>query len=273
MSNALIERKQKLEKYLSNKDIENRIISLSEGDIKKAEKIKSVIKNLALIDNNLRKCTLESIIQSALTAIETGLPISKSLGTLWFVPYKNKKGEYQAQAQIGYKGWKALALQDGILAKPIPVFDVDDFNVEFDGIEEKYHLVPNLKERHLGDDKWVKEHLVGVLVSVKYTNLNGETEVHYVPRDVLNKLIAVSKAKNSSSSPYNSGWWLEMVVYARALSYVLRKVGVTGDKIAKAFELENASSDLSLLKEKESLVEDILDVDVEEIDENEVKGE
>jgi recombination protein RecT len=262
-------KREELQKLFSHSKVKSRLINLL-GDEEKYKAFISTVENLTLLNKELFKCTTESIVKAALQAVEVGLPISKSLGTMWFVPYRNNdKGVYEAQVQIGYKGWKVLALDDGIMSKPIPVFDVDEFSIEFDGIDEKIRLIPNLKERKMGDDEWVKKHLIGVIVNLKYTRLGGEVENHFIPRDVLDKLIRHSKSASKSASPYNSGWWLEMVVYARALSYILRKAGVTGKRIANAFAVENGELNVELPKQekiKKELDDEVEEIEVEEVE-------
>ena len=54
-----------------------------------------------------------SIIRSAAVAASLNLPINKSLGFAWIIPYKVGGGKKVAAFQLGYKGWVQLALRSG----------------------------------------------------------------------------------------------------------------------------------------------------------------
>lgn len=64
------------------------------------------------LDDNLKFCQPESIINSAMLAASLDLPIEKNLGQAWLIPYNSKEGK-RAQFQIGYKGLVQLALRTG----------------------------------------------------------------------------------------------------------------------------------------------------------------
>ena len=262
MSNnsLIIQKKQKIEKYLDSEKTKKRIMALF-GDEKRAEKFRATILNIAL-DNSLLKCSEVSIIKSALAIAEAQLPISKQLGLAYIVPFGN-----EAQPIISYKGYKHLLRRDGILVKAREVYDVDDFKMEFDGFEDKFSLKIGKRENN---EKWIKEHLIGIWVSVKYTDVN-EVENYFVPREKLEQLASLSKAKNSKYSPYNSGFWLEMML-AKAVGYVARKIGVSGEQFEKVVKIENEYSELPSAENNGEEVEDVLDIEVEEIKEEELEN-
>jgi recombination protein RecT len=64
-------------------------------------------------DSFLSRCSPPSIAASAMTAATLDLPIQKSLGFAWIVPYRQKDGNYEAQFQIGWRGVVQLALRSG----------------------------------------------------------------------------------------------------------------------------------------------------------------
>ena len=80
----------------------------------------SFVNNLtALVANNaaLQECQPLTIMFAALKATALNLPLENSLGMAYCIPYKdNKKGVSVAQFQIGYKGFKQLALRSGQFA-------------------------------------------------------------------------------------------------------------------------------------------------------------
>ena len=65
-----------------------------------------------VFSDGLMDCDPGTVIQQALKAAVLKLPISKSLGFAYLVPYKNK-GKKEAQFQIGYKGLIQLAMRSG----------------------------------------------------------------------------------------------------------------------------------------------------------------
>lgn len=77
----------------------------------------SFVNNLtALVANNaaLQECQPFTIMFAALKATALNLPLENSLGMAYCIPYKdNKKGITVAQFQLGYKGFKQLALRSG----------------------------------------------------------------------------------------------------------------------------------------------------------------
>jgi len=261
MSNIVKQRKQELSKFLNSKEVSQRLEDLFGGDNKKATKFKATLFNIAL-DSSLNNCDLPSILKSALMIAEAQLPISKQLGLAYIVPFGR-----EAQPIISYKGYKHLLRRDGILIKAREVYQTDDFKMEFNGFDDIFRLEVGKREEN---EKWIKENLAGIWVAVKYTDIN-EVENFFVSREKLDQLANLSKAKNSKFSPYNSGFWLEMYV-AKAVGYIARKIGVSGDNVAKAFEIENSQSTLLEEPQKTDDNVDIFDVEVEDISENENKG-
>lgn len=64
-------------------------------------------------DKYLQACEPQAVIMEALKAATLKLPINKSLGFAYIVPYKNKEGVQEPQFQIGYKGYIQLAMRTG----------------------------------------------------------------------------------------------------------------------------------------------------------------
>ena len=77
----------------------------------------SFVNNLtALVANEsaLQECQPLTVMFAALKATALNLPLDKSLGMAFVIPYKdNKKNITVAQFQLGYKGVKQLALRSG----------------------------------------------------------------------------------------------------------------------------------------------------------------
>lgn len=78
------------------------------------------ILSLVKSDTYLSKCDPATVLSSAMQAAILKLPINKTLGYAYIVPYKN-----EAQLQIGYKGYIQLALRSAQYENmnAIPIYD------------------------------------------------------------------------------------------------------------------------------------------------------
>lgn len=74
--------------------------------------ITSII-DLYSTDSYLQQCDPNLVVMEALKAATLKLPINRQLGFAYIVPYKNSKGQYIPQFQIGYKGYIQLAMRTG----------------------------------------------------------------------------------------------------------------------------------------------------------------
>ena len=113
---------QLIQAFVRDERVQNRINDLLKDD----DLVRQFTTSLLAITNSnptLAKCTPESLFNGSLTAASMQLPINQNLGYAYLVPYKNKYGEYEAQFQVGYKGWLQLAQRSGqyrsIAATPV----------------------------------------------------------------------------------------------------------------------------------------------------------
>ena len=88
---------------------------LLEGSLKEnAGAFSASLIELYKSDGYLQQCEPNSVLGEALKAVSLKLPINKNLGFAWVIPRKNsKKGIYEPQFQIGYKGYIQLAQRTG----------------------------------------------------------------------------------------------------------------------------------------------------------------
>jgi len=96
----------------------------------------------------LLDCTPDSILACVMTCAELGLEPSGVLGQAYFVPYRNKRGIYQAQFIPGYRGYIALARRTGdvLSVQAQAVFEEDHFVIQY-GTDEKLEHIPTNGER------------------------------------------------------------------------------------------------------------------------------
>ena len=82
------------------------------GSEQKSRDFMSSVLELAGADSKLQQCEPNNLIQECLKAAALNLPISKSLGFAYVIPYK-VKGKMTANFQPGYKGIIQLAIRSG----------------------------------------------------------------------------------------------------------------------------------------------------------------
>lgn len=225
-----VERKTKITSIIESGQIANRLQSLFSNDEDKRHKFQASLLNIAL-DASLQSCSPESIVKSALMIAELDLPLAKGLGQAYIVRYKQ-----DAEAQIGYKGWLALAERANKSVKAKPIFKCDEFDFIDNGFDELITFKPNFEERREFEPKWVNENLTGVLVAVR-DNSNGVVSATFVSIGKLKQISGVSPSiKAGKYSPYTD-WGLEMY-QGKALKYVLSKTAMN-EQIGRAVALDN----------------------------------
>lgn len=141
----------------------------------------------------LMKCENASLLGAALQGEALKLSPSPQLGYFYLVPYENKKaGIFQAQFQIGYKGYIQLAMRTGTYKK-IVVLSLKEGEVKsWDALTEEMEaeLIEDENERS-------KRPTVGYYAMFEY--INGFRKVMYWPKSkMLTHADTYSKAFNAS---------------------------------------------------------------------------
>lgn len=202
------------------------------GSKEKASKYASAILSIAM-NKNLWECTPESVIKCGIEIVELGLNPNSKLGLAYVVPYKKN-----ATLQIGYKGWINLGYRNGWIFRAVPVYDVDEFEIRFNGLFDDINFKPNEEERNEENSNWVFKHLKGVLVFAMDSKKMAFSE--FIPFKKLEKLRLKSpnqKDKNNLSGVWAE--WAEEMYKAKALKYVITRLPVADEMLeAKAKEDE-----------------------------------
>lgn len=99
-----------IQSYLHSAGVQQRIKSLLD---KRAGQFTTSLMSALNSNQLLQECTPETVLSAAITAASLDLPINANLGFAYLIPYKNKKGIYEAQFQMGYKGFIQLAQRSG----------------------------------------------------------------------------------------------------------------------------------------------------------------
>lgn len=206
------------------------------NDKAKASAFGSAIVNMAN-DYNLNKCSVDSIVNTAMQIVQIGLHPNKLFGQAYVVPFRLKNGGETAQLQIGYKGLIALGMRNGWKFRAVAVYECDEFALEFAGIEDKITFVPNYEERNDADGNWVFDNLKGVLVYAIDKSDNRYSE--FVSRSKLEKIRLKSQNQNKADK-LDFIWleWAEEMYKAKALKYVASRLPIN-DKLAEAVNIED----------------------------------
>lgn len=150
-------------------------------------------------NERLSMCTPISLIGSIIQTSQLGLEPGNGLGHAYLIPYENKKkGVYECQFMIGYRGMLDLARRSGQISSisAHEIYENDLFEFEY-GIEEKLKHIPFRGER--GE-------LIGVYAIAKLKGDSYQFEVMWIDE--------VEKIRKQSRSSNNGPWvthYVEMV--------------------------------------------------------------
>jgi len=166
----------------------------------------------------LLQCTPKSLFGAMLMSAECGLQFNTPSQHAYIIPYKIK-GVLQAQFQIGYQGLIEIMYRNEKVLKVYghPVFSQDEFSYGY-GLKPFLNHIPNNSEKN--------NKLVAVYCVV---NLKGcEEPIFTVVRGYeLEKVKQLSFARNSQSSPYNSGSdvfnWMQVKVAVKKIFKLIPK--------------------------------------------------
>lgn len=210
--------------------IRNQFEGLLGNNPKKIESFKTRILKISL-SYGLKTCTPESIINCGIQALSLDLPLEAGQG--YVVNYGGS-----ATFDCGYKGWQVLAKRAGYSVLADVVYNCDEFSQEGFGFNREMTFEPNFSERNGSDDKWAKENLKGVIVSIREDETGLET-VAFVDAAMIKKIVGKSPSVQSENgkkfSPHEN--WAEQMFAAKAIKQVLSKFPID---ISKATSLRDA---------------------------------
>lgn len=102
---------QKVSSFLNSESVKSKFSEILGS---KAQGFISSVLAVCSQNDLLKNATTESIYSASLMAATLDLPINSNLGFAYIVPYRdNKSGIVSAQFQMGYKGFKQLAIRSG----------------------------------------------------------------------------------------------------------------------------------------------------------------
>lgn len=111
------------------------------GDKQKAESFVASVLSIVNDTPELKKVDNNSIMAAAMKAAVLDLPIEKSLGFAYVIPYYNsRERKHEAQFQIGYKGYIQLAQRSGVISKISRGKVYENQFISYDPLDEKLEV-------------------------------------------------------------------------------------------------------------------------------------
>lgn len=208
----------------------SQINTIVENNKAKASTFASAIVSMAN-DINLNKCSVESVVNTAMQIVQIGLNPNKLFGQAYVVPYGSN-----AQLQIGYKGLIALGYRNGWKFRAIAVYSCDEFSQKFCGIKDDITFNPNYDERNETDSNWVFTNLRGVLVYA--VDKQGDEFSEFVSKKKLEQLRTTSPNQNSNTLSGTWAKWAEEMYKAKAIKHVATRLPIN-DSLAEALSIED----------------------------------
>lgn len=210
-------------------------------------------------DMYLQNCEPKQVVMEALKAASLKLPVNKSLGFSYIVPFKTKNG-MQAQCQIGYKGYIQLALRTG-------QYRVINADVVYEG-----ELMVDSHNKLTGEIKFTgqkkSDKIIGYFAHIEL--LNGFSKTLYMTKEQVD---AHAKKYSKSYSQNYSPWQTEFDAMAKktVLRNLLSHYGYLSVEMISAMDSDHADVDERDrgIKEQANTEEISEDVQFEEVTENE----
>jgi recombination protein RecT len=172
-------------------------------------------------DSHLQKCEPKEVIMEALKAATLKLPINKSLGFAYIVPYK-KNGKQVPTFQIGYKGLIQLAMRTG-------VYSCINADVVYEG-----ELVKTDKLTGHMDLSGKKKSDTIVGFFAHFETVNGFKKTVYITvDDVKAHAKKFSASYDNQYSPWKTNF--EAMAIKTPLRHLLGKYGIMSVEMEQAF--------------------------------------
>jgi recombination protein RecT len=246
MSNLAV-RETKVMEAFEIEALQNQVRGLLGSNQRNIEAFKAKIIKLSLSDI-LKNCTPESVIGCGVQALTLDLPLEAGQG--YVVAYKGK-----ATLDVGYKGWQVLAKRAGYSVLSDVVYNCDEFSQSGFGFDREMVFNPSFSQRKGSDDKWAKNNLTGVIVSVMEDESGQKTQT-FVDAAMINKIVGKSPSKDSGHSPHNN--WAEQMFSAKAIKQVLSKFPIDlsrASQLQEAIEIVNTTESMAQQQAPQGLSE------------------
>lgn len=213
-------------------------------------------------DSYLQGCDPKEVAMEALKAATLNLPINKSLGYAYIVPFKNK-GKLTPQFQIGYKGYIQMAQRSG-------QYKALNAGIMYEGMEVKRDYLKGTFEI-IGEPK--SDKVTGYFAYFQL--LNGyEKAIYMTKEEVTNHAKRYSQAYSSDFSPWKKQF--DEMAQKTVLKRLLTKYGVLTTEFEDVVKQEEDQevAEISMANAALEMPQEIITVDDEtgEVIEEDVKA-
>lgn len=215
-------------------------------------------------DTYLQNCDPKEVAMEALKAATLNLPINKSLGYAYIVPYKNKC-KLTPQFQIGYKGLIQMAQRSG-------QYKALNAGILYEGMEVKQDYLKGTFEI-VGEPK--SDKAIGYFAYFQL--LNGYEKALYMSKeDITNHAKRYSQSFGSDYSPWKNQF--DEMAQKTVLRRLLSKYGVLTTEFEKAVISEEDKELESVVLENNAKIpfepedSEVVDMETGEIIEEEAKA-
>ena len=276
MNNQLANSKPKFSVALQS-DAFQKLINNTLGDKDRAQRFIASISSAVATNPKLQECEAGTIISGALLGEALGLSPSNALGQFYLVPYENKnKGVKEAQFQLGYKGYLALAMRSGQY-KDLDVIEIHEG--EYKGRDketgkQKFEFIQDESER-------IMKPVIGYLGYFEL--LNGFTKKLYVSKaemeqhaDTYSKAFNLADYRKLQAGQipekdmwkYSSFWYknFDQMAFKTVLRQLISKWGIMSIELQDAY-----ARDMAVMRENGEYAyvdnDDFVEAEVTEIKE------
>lgn len=175
-------------------------------------------------DANLQQCDPKSVVMEALKAAVLNLPINKSLGFAYIVPYK-KNGQQVPQFQPGYRGYIQLAMRTS-------QYRIINADVVLEGELRRKNKLTG--EFDLSGDP-VSDKIIGYFAHIEM--INGFSKTFYMSKEqVTAHGRRYSKSFNNATSAWSTNF--DEMAIKTVLRYLLSHYGFLSVEMLSALETE-----------------------------------
>jgi recombination protein RecT len=221
---------QTVKQFLESDNVKARITEIMG---KQATSFVASVLQIVANDKGLADVNYKSIYSAAMMAATLQLPINKSLGYAWIVPYKG-----EAQFQIGWKGFVQLAIRSNqyknIGATEVYASQFNSFDTLTEELDADFSIEPEEGEEVVG-------------YAFRFKLLGGfEKTIFWTKKKAQKHMAKFSKSHNNSNSAWKTDF--DAMALKSVVKAGLSKWGILSIDMQKAVE-----SDQSVIAEDEQL--------------------
>lgn len=236
-------------------DAYKKLINSTLGDPDRAQRFVAAISSAVATNPQLQDCEAGTILSGALLGEALGLSPSPQLGQYYLIGYKdNKTGVTNAQFQLGYKGYLALAMRSGQY-KDLDVIEIkegeykgrdkDTGKPKFEFVEDEVERLSKPTVGYLGYFELLNGFTKKLYMSKEEMEKHANTYSKAFSLDAYRKLQA-GQIPEKDMWKYSSFWYknFDMMAFKTILRQLISKWGIMSIEMQDAY-----AKDMAVLKE------------------------